>query len=146
MMAEPSVASLYNDLQAALGRIDALEGQVDELRKGMALKDERITKLECEIKKNDEAFSEMQKVRAECSTESEVPAEATAAVERHDRQLRADNSIMTGIPEIALVLLSCLRLSSSQYKHLRVNCSTTCISQSTILPVDTSSLCPGAAQ
>jgi hypothetical protein len=28
-------------------------------------------------------------------------AEVTAAVERHDRQLRADNFIMMGIPEIA---------------------------------------------
>jgi hypothetical protein len=59
-MAKPSVASLYNDRQAALGRIIALEGEVNEIRKGMSLKDERITKLEGEIKKKDEALSEMQ--------------------------------------------------------------------------------------
>jgi peptidoglycan hydrolase CwlO-like protein len=50
-MAKPSVASLYNNLQAALGRINALGGKVNEIQKGMALKDERITKLEGEIKK-----------------------------------------------------------------------------------------------
>jgi hypothetical protein len=98
-----------------LGRINALEGQVDEIRKGMALKDERITKLECVIKEKDEPFSEMQKLRAETGWCAPLnlrsPAEVTAAVERHDKQLRADKSIMTGISEIALVLLSCLRLS-----------------------------------
>jgi peptidoglycan hydrolase CwlO-like protein len=83
-MAKPSVASLYNDLQAALGRINALEGEVNEICKGMALKDERITKLEGEIKKKDETLLEMQKPRAEVRVVRSTEAEVTAAVERHD--------------------------------------------------------------
>jgi hypothetical protein len=50
-MAKVCVALLYNDLQAVFGKINALEGKVNEIRKGMALKDERIMRLEGEMKK-----------------------------------------------------------------------------------------------